>query len=152
MKVVRVDGNDVVAVHEATKFARDFAVGEMSPVLIEAMTYRIGHHSTSDDSSVYRSKSEIETWAGDAPIPRLRKYLENKGLWSAEKEETLVKESRNKVLEVIGKAENIEKPAMRNLFEDVYKKMPRHLESQLNSMKQHLEKHGKEYPISKFKP
>lgn len=56
MATIRVDGNDVLAVYNATKEARRLCVEENKPVLIEALTYRVGHHSTSDDSSAYRSK------------------------------------------------------------------------------------------------
>ena len=56
---IRVDGNDVLAVYNATRAAREIAASENKPVLIEAMTYRIGHHSTSDDSSAYRSVDEV---------------------------------------------------------------------------------------------
>ena len=59
MSTIRVDGNDVLAVYNATQAARQLAAGENRPVLIEAMTYRIGHHSTSDDSSAYRSVDEV---------------------------------------------------------------------------------------------
>ncbi|KAI4042884.1 branched chain keto acid dehydrogenase E1 subunit alpha, partial [Homo sapiens] len=59
---IRVDGNDVFAVYNATKEARRRAVAENQPFLIEAMTYRIGHHSTSDDSSAYRSVDEVNYW------------------------------------------------------------------------------------------
>ncbi len=76
---IRVDGNDVWAVYNATKAARKLAVEEHRPTLIEAMTYRIGHHSTSDDSTVYRSKKEVEDWRRlDNPITRFRKWLEDK--------------------------------------------------------------------------
>ena len=54
-----MDGNDVLAVYNATRAAREIAASENKPVLIEAMTYRIGHHSTSDDSSAYRSVDEV---------------------------------------------------------------------------------------------
>ena len=59
MATIRVDGNDVLAVYNATQKAREIAATENKPVLIEAMTYRIGHHSTSDDSSAYRSVDEV---------------------------------------------------------------------------------------------
>ncbi|KAJ1884215.1 hypothetical protein LPJ66_010716, partial [Kickxella alabastrina] len=55
---IRVDGNDIWAIYAATKAARKIAVEQNKPILIEAMTYRISHHSTSDDSSAYRSKKE----------------------------------------------------------------------------------------------
>ena len=60
MATIRVDGNDVLAVYNACKAAREIAITENKPVLIEAMTYRIGHHSTSDDSSAYRSVDEVK--------------------------------------------------------------------------------------------
>jgi 2-oxoisovalerate dehydrogenase E1 component subunit alpha len=59
---VRVDGNDVFAVYEATRRAREYILANNRPVLIEAMSYRASHHSTSDDSSRYREKEEIEYW------------------------------------------------------------------------------------------
>jgi 2-oxoisovalerate dehydrogenase E1 component alpha subunit len=58
MDTIRVDGNDVLAVYNVVKEARKRAIEKSTPVLIEALTYRIGHHSTSDDSSAYRSKNE----------------------------------------------------------------------------------------------
>merc|ERR1712183_195683 len=62
MPAIRCDGNDLFAVYNATKRARDIAVTLKRPVMLEAMTYRVGHHSTSDDSSVYRSKEEVDYW------------------------------------------------------------------------------------------
>jgi 2-oxoisovalerate dehydrogenase E1 component alpha subunit len=56
---IRADGNDVFAVYNVMKAARNLAVTESRPVIVEAMTYRIGHHSTSDDSSAYRSVDEV---------------------------------------------------------------------------------------------
>lgn len=99
MKAIRVDGNDVFAVYNVTKAARKIAVEQSQPIMVEAMTYRldrvtvseapqncslatlilfflfprIGHHSTSDDSSVYRSLKEVNYWdKEDHPIGRLR--------------------------------------------------------------------------------
>lgn len=62
MLAIRVDGNDTLAVYNATKEARRIAIQESRPVLIEGMTYRIGHHSTSDDSTAYRSVDEVKYW------------------------------------------------------------------------------------------
>ena len=68
------------------------------PVLIEAMTYRIGHHSTSDDSSAYRSVDEVRYWdQKDHPITRYANYLQKKGLWSEEKEKEWKQTSRKQV-------------------------------------------------------
>jgi 2-oxoisovalerate dehydrogenase E1 component alpha subunit len=68
---IRVDGNDIMAVYEVTKAARTLAVKQQKPVLIEAMSYRVSHHSTSDDSFAYRSKVDVEEWKRrDNPITR----------------------------------------------------------------------------------
>ncbi|XP_057260970.1 2-oxoisovalerate dehydrogenase subunit alpha, mitochondrial-like, partial [Pezoporus wallicus] len=92
---IRVDGNDVFAVYKATREARRRAVAENRPVLIEAMTYRIGHHSTSDDSSAYRSVDEVDYWdKQDHPISRLRHFLLHKGWWDEEQEKGWRKSSR----------------------------------------------------------
>ncbi len=90
MVTIRVDGNDVFAVYNATRAAREIAVKESRPVLIEAMTYRLGHHSTSDDSTAYRSVDEINSWEkDDNPILRFKQYLVNKNWWNTEKDEKL---------------------------------------------------------------
>jgi 2-oxoisovalerate dehydrogenase E1 component alpha subunit len=90
MVTIRVDGNDIFAVYNATKAAREIAVRESRPVLIEAMTYRLGHHSTSDDSTAYRSVDEMNSWEkDDNPILRFKQYLINKGWWNYEKDEKL---------------------------------------------------------------
>lgn len=74
---LRVDGNDVWAVYNAVREARKLALSQNRPCLIEAMTYRIGHHSTSDDSQAYRSVDEVHFWhEEDHPIQRLRWYME----------------------------------------------------------------------------
>lgn len=90
---IRVDGNDVLATHEVTSYARRVCIEENRPLLIEAMTYRIGHHSTSDDSSKYRSIEEVETWVKtNTPIKRLKGFLVRKELWSEEAEVQLLKQ------------------------------------------------------------
>jgi 2-oxoisovalerate dehydrogenase E1 component alpha subunit len=79
MPTIRVDGNDLLAVHDAVAEARKIAA-QNQPVLIEAMTYRGGHHSTSDDSTRYRSIEEIQYWTeNDNPITRTRLLMEHQG-------------------------------------------------------------------------
>src|SRR5207247_2136170 len=79
---VRVDGNDLLAVYAATKAAADKARAGGGPTLIEALTYRMGPHSSSDDPTRYRATEEVDRWREKDPIDRMRKYLELKGLWS----------------------------------------------------------------------
>jgi pyruvate dehydrogenase E1 component alpha subunit len=76
---VRVDGNDVLAVHAVTKAAVDRAHAGDGPTLIEAVTYRIGPHSTADDASRYRDDAEVERWRDRDPIERFRRYLLGSG-------------------------------------------------------------------------
>ncbi len=95
---IRVDGNDLFGVYNATRAAREIALNEMRPVLIEAMTLRVGHHSTSDDSSAYRSIDEISFFdKKHNPIIRLRNYMVKHGCWNEEKDEQLKKKSEKMV-------------------------------------------------------
>jgi pyruvate dehydrogenase E1 component alpha subunit len=77
---VRVDGNDVLACYAVTRKALDNARHGQGPTLIEAYTYRMGAHTTSDDPTRYRIASEVEAWQAKDPIKRLRLYLERAGL------------------------------------------------------------------------
>ena len=77
---VRVDGNDVLAVYAVTKAALDHAREGNGPTLVEAFTYRMGAHTTSDDPTRYRVAAEVEIWKNRDPITRLRTYLEGRGL------------------------------------------------------------------------
>ncbi|HET6635864.1 MAG TPA: pyruvate dehydrogenase (acetyl-transferring) E1 component subunit alpha [Streptomyces sp.] len=74
---VRVDGNDVLAVLAVTRAAMERARSGQGPMLVEAFTYRMGAHTTSDDPTRYRGSDEEEAWAAKDPIKRLRTYLEN---------------------------------------------------------------------------
>ncbi len=76
---VRVDGNDVLAVHAVTHWAAEHARRGSGPVLIEAYTYRMGAHTTSDDPTKYRQKAELEEWQGKDPIARVQRYLASTG-------------------------------------------------------------------------
>merc|ERR1719474_225213 len=111
MPTIKVDGNDVFAVYNATQAAKDICLRENRPVLIEAMTYRIGHHSTSDDSSAYRSVDEVRYWdQKDHPITRFYHYLVSKGVWSEAQEKEWKNESKKQVLEAFARAEKKQKP------------------------------------------
>ena len=76
---VRVDGNDVVAVHAVTSAALDRARRGEGPMLVEAFTYRMGAHTTSDDPSRYRTQADVEQWRHRDPLVRVRRYLERAG-------------------------------------------------------------------------
>jgi pyruvate dehydrogenase E1 component alpha subunit len=76
---VRVDGNDVLAVYAVTKAALDRARRGEGPTFIEAFTYRMGAHTTSDDPTKYRVSAEVEVWKLRDPIARLKAYLTSSG-------------------------------------------------------------------------
>jgi pyruvate dehydrogenase E1 component alpha subunit len=73
---IRVDGNDVLACYAVTRKALDDARHGQGPTLVEAYTYRMGAHTTSDDPTRYRIAAEVEAWQAKDPIKRLRAYLE----------------------------------------------------------------------------
>ncbi|MEO7804900.1 MAG: pyruvate dehydrogenase (acetyl-transferring) E1 component subunit alpha [Actinomycetota bacterium] len=87
MPGIFVDGNDVLAVYVATKKAVDAARSGEGPTLIEALTYRLGPHSTADDAGKYQPKTEIEKWQRRDPIDRYAKFLRNEGSLTSELEE-----------------------------------------------------------------
>lgn len=151
MHSIRVDGNDILAVHEVTKEARRLAVEENKPILIEAMTYRGGHHSTSDDSTRYRETEEIAHWLDNqSPIARFRLMLERKGLWDSDQETALRTSLRKEVLAAMGEAEDQLMPPVSEMFSDTYKELPRHLQEQAAELAQHLEKYGEHYDLHDF--
>ncbi|MBG0740800.1 pyruvate dehydrogenase (acetyl-transferring) E1 component subunit alpha [Paeniglutamicibacter antarcticus] len=77
---IRVDGNDVLAVHAVSQWALDHARSGHGPVLIEAFTYRLGAHTTADDPTKYRLAAEEEKWRAKDPLVRLEKYLRAENL------------------------------------------------------------------------
>lgn len=151
MPCIRVDGNDCFAMYNATKAARERIVATSTPVLLEAMTYRVGHHSTSDDSSAYRSLQEINYWdKEDHPILRLKSFMTNKGWWDDAKEEAAKKETRKLVLEQFSFAERQAKPNINELFTDVYDTMPPSLANQEAELRAHLDAYGEHYNLQQF--
>lgn len=146
MAGIRVDGNDVFAVHAAIRRAKIYALENNAPVLVEAMTYRQGHHSTSDDSLRYRSKKEVQTFADHFdPLSRLELFLRRHG-WITESDTAHWRdEEKIAILKSIEKAEKRPKPPIEELFRDVYHDMPPHLQRQESELKAHLAKYPNNY-------
>ena len=149
MHTIRVDGSDLFAVYAATKAARAIALGSgggpTQPVLVEAMTYRESHHSTSDDSTRYRTAEEIDSWRIKSNgTRRLRLYLEAQGLWTPAEEEALLEAEKREMLRIIAHVEAKPKVPVEHLFTDVYKVMPPHLAAQELEMREHTAK----YPVA----
>ncbi|KAI9914465.1 hypothetical protein PsorP6_008116 [Peronosclerospora sorghi] len=126
--VMRVDGNDFLAVHEVTRRAREFILKESRPVLIEAMSYRQGHHSTSDDSTQYRPVAKIEHWKETCdPVSRTKRYLMKRGWISDEMDREIQEKEHTDVLAALQLAETKGLPPLETLFEDVYDVKTPHL-------------------------
>ncbi|KAL7555868.1 hypothetical protein ACA910_009947 [Epithemia clementina (nom. ined.)] len=144
---IRVDGNDIFAVHAAVKAAREYVLAnDGAPVLIEAMTYRLGHHSTSDDSSRYRDSKEVNRCLEDHdPVTRLENFLVQHRWLTSEKIGQIKEIERKAVLRAIEKAERRQKPHLESLFTDVYHKLPPHLLEQQDQLLQHVEKYPEKY-------
>ncbi|GBC85391.1 Pyruvate dehydrogenase E1 component subunit alpha [bacterium HR11] len=138
MEGVRVDGNDLLAVYQVTRRAVEKARAGGGPTLIEAFTYRIGAHSTSDDPSRYRNPEEVERWRQRDPIERFRRYLIRKGLWDADREQALVQRIRDDLMAAVQKAESTPPPPVESLFEDVYATPPWHLREQQTALEAYL--------------
>ncbi|KAI1116409.1 2-oxoisovalerate dehydrogenase alpha subunit [Nemania sp. NC0429] len=149
---IRVDGNDLWAVREVTKKAREMALQDGGkPILIEAMSYRVSHHSTSDDSFAYRARVEVEDWKRrDNPISRLRKYMEAKGFWDETKEKEAREGIRREVLKAFSQAEREKKPPIRAMFEDMYEELTPELQAQMKELRDHLERYPAEYDVDEY--
>ncbi len=146
VKTIRVDGNDVLAVYAATQKAREIALAEKCPVLIEAMTYRLAAHSTSDDPTGYRSKDEEQKWRLKDPIQRFENWMEQKGWLDRDSLKQFVELTRQEVLQELKRVEQVPICAIEHIIEDVYDTPPWHLKQQLTELKQHMAKYPEAYP------
>jgi len=126
----RVDGNDVVAVYNATREAVDNIRAGKGPHLVEALTYRMGAHSSSDDPRLYREDAEVEEWKRKDPIARFLKVLQQQGIWSIEQQESLEERLNTEILAAVDEAEKAGPPPVASLFDDVFSKLPPHLQEQ----------------------
>ncbi len=133
----KVDGNDFIAVYSVMAKARRLCLEGSGPILIEAITYRKGAHSTSDDPSVYREQQEVEGWNERDPILRLRKFLEKKELWNDTLEAEANEEIQKEVTAAIEAAKLTPPPAIETLVEDVYFETPTQLKQQLQHVQHH---------------
>lgn len=131
MEAYRIDGNDFFAVYDAVKRAKEHALSGKGPVLIEAVTYRMSSHSTSDDPSRYRKEEETTQWSDKCPILRLSKFLEETKLWNSEMEKEWREKIHREVDAAILTAQNTPKPPRESLIENVYETVPEVLKKQL---------------------
>jgi pyruvate dehydrogenase E1 component alpha subunit len=135
MRGERVDGNDLLAVLDATRRARARAAAGEGPTLLECVTYRVEGHSTSDDPRVYRPAELVEPWKKKDPIVRVRRYLAARGVIDDAAEARLRDEVREEVQGALREAEAFPpKPPVASLFEDVYAEPLRQQKEQLEEL------------------
>ncbi|KAL9276183.1 hypothetical protein ACSQ67_026273 [Phaseolus vulgaris] len=121
-KFVQVDGMDTLAVKQACKFAKEFAL-KNGPIILEMDTYRYHGHSMSDPGSTYRTRDEISGVRQERdPIERVRKLLLVHDISTEKELKDIEKEARKEVDEVIAKAKESQMPEPSDLFNNVYVK------------------------------
>ncbi|MCX8202902.1 MAG: pyruvate dehydrogenase (acetyl-transferring) E1 component subunit alpha [Nitrososphaeria archaeon] len=133
---IRVDGNDVLAVYLTTRAVVERVRDGGAPVLIEALTYRLGAHTTSDDPKRYRTEEEVQRWAKLDPIERMRGYLIAKGVIDEERDVALRAEMEGLVAAEVERA--LQRPGLEPavIFEDVYASPPWTLLEQAEELKE----------------
>lgn len=127
---VRVDGNDLLAVYKAVSDAAERARHGEGPTFLEAVTYRMGAHSTSDDPTRYRPDAETLEWKQKDPLARLRRHVVAQGLTDDAKDAALDDELNEEIARAIKEVEDYPPPDRGSLFEDVYESLPWHLREQ----------------------
>ncbi|KAJ3794515.1 branched-chain alpha-keto acid dehydrogenase E1-alpha subunit [Lentinula aff. detonsa] len=155
---IRVDGNDVLAVLTAVREARKRCLEQGRAVLVECMSYRVGHHSTSDDSFAYRARSEVEDRKRiDNPLVRFRLFMESRGWWDSQAEEELKTRLRADVLKAFKHAEVQSRWELSEIFTDIYAgEEPWNIREQREELSRLLEKYGEDWEpwkreLQKFK-
>jgi pyruvate dehydrogenase E1 component alpha subunit/2-oxoisovalerate dehydrogenase E1 component alpha subunit len=131
---VRVDGNDLLATYAVLRAAIDRARAGEGPTFVEAVTYRMGAHSTSDDPSRYRSDAEVTLWASRDPLDRLRKHLVSMDLLTETLDAALEAELTAEIAEAVATVEHMPPPERSSLVTDVYAELPWHLREQLEEL------------------
>ena len=157
MPAIKVDGHDLLAVHQAVKKAREMIIERKGPVLVEAYTYRGGDHSTSDSAAAYRLGSrmdEIKKYTdslGD-PITRLATYMKDKGFLpnAAEWMKKLGEKVKADCLTNLKTLDTVKMPNYNTMFEGVYKEQHWHIREQKEELHQLIAKYPDVYPVHDF--
>jgi len=128
---IRVDGNDALASFVATRYALEKARSGGGPTFIEALTYRMGPHSTADDPKRYRNENQLESWTEKDPVKLLEAYLRKKTLWTDKQEADFTDECNSNISQSVQRQESTPLlPPEQLIFDDVYAEMPWHLKEQ----------------------
>jgi pyruvate dehydrogenase E1 component alpha subunit len=132
---IRVDGNDLLAVHAATSAGARIARETSQPVLIEGYTYRLGAHTTADDPNLYRDETQVADWLDKDPLIRLEKYLLGQGLLTQKDLEELAEEALAEAKKAFEQAEGEPDLSIEDTFRYTFSSTPPLLERQLQRRK-----------------
>lgn len=135
-----VDGNDILAMYSAMNEAVERARAGDGPTLIEALTYRIGAHTTADDPTRYRDAAEVEAWKAKDPLARFKRYLAGRGLMDDAQEEALIAEVEAEINSAVEVAEAMPIPSPEAIFDWAYANPFPRLEEEREEMRRYLPK------------
>lgn len=134
MPGIQVDGNDVFAMHRAVKEGLERALAGGGPTFIEAFTYRMSDHTTSDDAKRYRPPEELEVWSARDPLSRLAAYMKLNGLLDEAEEAAFGEEADEKVAEAVAAYEALDPPPPDEVFAHLYDELPPDLAAQQTAL------------------
>ncbi len=137
MDTVQCDGNDIFACVHVVKHAAEHARKHKRPFFIEAVTYRLGDHTTADDARRYRDQAEVDAWKLKDPIIRLRAWLTGRSLWSDAKEAALAERAEAEVNAAVKRAEGIVAPDSNDFFNAMYDELNPDLAQQRDTRQTH---------------
>lgn len=140
---VRIDGTDLLMVVKAVREAAERARADGGPTLIEALTYRMGAHSSADDPTRYRSEEERREWEALDALARMRLHATWRGIWTDALEEEAWAEAEKTVSQMIAECEPLPPPPVDTLFDDVYERLPAVLRMQKDEYLRFLRARGR---------
>ena len=135
-----VDGNDILAVYDVMQKAVERARSGQGPTLVEALTYRIGAHTTADDPTRYRDPLEVEAWQAKDPIARFQKFLIRRDLLTEDRAQQTVDELEEEVNEAIRLAESMPPMAPDSFFDHTMANLSPRLEEQRADLLRYVDK------------
>ncbi|MBU3889453.1 pyruvate dehydrogenase (acetyl-transferring) E1 component subunit alpha [Methylosinus sporium] len=138
----QVDGNDVIAMRHVARSAIEKARDGGGPTLIEALSYRLGDHTTADDASRYRDGEIVRREAEKEPIARLRKYLTTRGLWNEEREARLAKDCAEEVERAVAAYLATPPQEFSAMFDHLFAHLPESMRDQYEEARRFAPKGG----------
>ncbi|WP_428607646.1 pyruvate dehydrogenase (acetyl-transferring) E1 component subunit alpha [Sedimenticola sp.] len=131
---IQIDGNDPIAVRHYVAEAIETARRGGGPTLIEAISYRLCHHTTADDATRYRSNEELEAHRKQDPVPRLKRFMASRQIWSDEQEAELIQQCKAEIEQEVRHYLDSEPPKPQSIFDSLYAELPGELHSQRQAL------------------